>query len=97
MQMRFDGYIGFPGGLVDPGEDDVTSLNRELREEINLDTSKHQVSLSDFIISHYNKKTGIGLHFYALEMSLEELHEVEIRSLQAKDHGSEVRYFQLFY
>ena len=37
MQMRFDGLIGFPGGLVDPGEDVVQGLNRELKEEMNLD------------------------------------------------------------
>ena len=37
MQMRFDGKLGFPGGLVEPGEDIVAGLNRELVEEINLD------------------------------------------------------------
>ena len=40
LQMRFDGLIGFPGGLIDPGEDAVTGLNRELEEEIGLDTCK---------------------------------------------------------
>jgi 8-oxo-dGTP pyrophosphatase MutT (NUDIX family) len=34
MQMRFDGLLGFPGGLVDPGEEIVFALNRELEEEI---------------------------------------------------------------
>jgi len=37
LQLRFDGLIGFPGGLVDPGEDIETGLNRELVEEIGLD------------------------------------------------------------
>jgi len=37
MQMRFDGLLGFAGGLVDPGEDVCTGLNRELNEEANLD------------------------------------------------------------
>lgn len=93
MQMRFDGYIGFPGGLVDAGEDDVSSLNRELKEELNLDLSKHKITPKEYIISHYNKNTGIGLHFYALEMTLEELNEVERRSFLAKDYGSEVLFF----
>jgi len=37
MQMRFDGMIGFAGGLVDPGEEVCEGLNRELKEEANLD------------------------------------------------------------
>lgn len=36
MQMRFDGTLGFPGGLIDPGEDVLTGLNRELTEELGL-------------------------------------------------------------
>ena len=36
LQLRFDGLLGFPGGLVDPGENVVKGLNRELQEEINL-------------------------------------------------------------
>ena len=38
MQVRFDGMLGFPGGLVDPGETCIHSaLNRECQEEIALD------------------------------------------------------------
>ena len=37
MQVRFDGLLGFPGGLVDPGETVEVGLNRELVEEIALD------------------------------------------------------------
>ena len=37
MQMRFDGKMGFPGGLIDPGEQVCDGLNRELQEEIALD------------------------------------------------------------
>ncbi|XP_065223969.1 U8 snoRNA-decapping enzyme-like [Planococcus citri] len=90
MHMRFDGYIGFPGGLVDPGEDDVASLNRELIEELNLDLSKHRVEPKDHIISHYNTKNKLLLHFYGLEINLKDMEELERRALQAKDHGSEV-------
>ena len=35
--MRFDGKMGFPGGLVVEGEEVCEGLNRELREEIALD------------------------------------------------------------
>ena len=36
MQMRFDGVLGFPGGMMDKGEDPVLALNREMAEEIGL-------------------------------------------------------------
>ena len=37
MQLRHDGMLGFPGGFIDPQESIETGLNRELKEEINLD------------------------------------------------------------
>ena len=37
MQMRFDGNLGFPGGLVDPTDaTPVDGVNRELLEEMNI-------------------------------------------------------------
>lgn len=90
MQVRFDGYIGFPGGLVDPGEDPEFSLNRELQEEMNLDLMKYSIKLSNHVVSHYNKRTRLITHFYALEVSMEELKNIEARALQAKDYGFEV-------
>ena len=46
MQMRFDGAIGFAGGLVDPGEEVTQGLNRELEEEINLDIVRFTFTLN---------------------------------------------------
>jgi len=34
MQMRFDGKLGFPGGMIDQGEDVLPGMNRELVEEL---------------------------------------------------------------
>ena len=36
VKVRFDGLLGFPGGLVDDDESVEQGLNRELEEEINL-------------------------------------------------------------
>ena len=37
---RFDGTFGFPGGVIDSGEDLVSGVNRELAEEIGDETPK---------------------------------------------------------
>lgn len=87
MQMRFDGYIGFPGGLVDAGESPIEALNRELREEINLD-SRYKVKASDFICSHYSLSKQIVLHFYALKV--DDVLEIEKTALTSHDYGVEV-------
>ena len=34
MQMRFDGTLGFPGGVVDEGESPEEAVSRELSEEL---------------------------------------------------------------
>ena len=39
MHLRFDGTLGFPGGLIDENEDILDGLHRELREEINYSTT----------------------------------------------------------
>ena len=49
MQMRFDGTLGFPGGLVDAGEDPVQGLNREMHEEIGLQVGFNPFT-SDYIL-----------------------------------------------
>lgn len=90
MQVRYDGYFGFPGGLIDNGEDFVKAVNREMAEEMNLDTNLHSVSNDDYIISHWSEKKNIALHFYKLKVTMTELIEIEKRALLARDYGSEV-------
>ena len=94
--MRFDGYLGFPGGLVDHGEEIIPALNRELEEEINLDQTRFQVKHEDHIISHVNVKNRVICHFYALCVSLTEFEEIERAALSSKEHGREVRLFSPF-
>ena len=96
MQMRFDGKLGFPGGFVEPGEDIVVGLNRELIEEIKLDTTKHAITKEDFLFSHYipNKddetKSSRMRVFFAKEVTKAEYEIMEKQSLDAKEYGFEV-------
>ena len=93
MQMRFDGKLGFPGGLIDPGENVVTGLNRELLEEINLDLETHSIKREDFLFCHYisdNKdpKSSSRIRmFFAKEVTKTEFELIEKRSLDAKEYG----------
>nr|CAD7449427.1 unnamed protein product [Timema bartmani] len=90
MQMRFDGYIGFPGGLIDDGESVVQGLNRELVEEMNLDIVKFPVKDDDFVTAHFCPNKNICLNFYAKEVLYEDIKLIESSSMRAGDHGSEV-------
>uniref|UniRef100_A0A1B6E325 U8 snoRNA-decapping enzyme n=2 Tax=Clastoptera arizonana TaxID=38151 RepID=A0A1B6E325_9HEMI len=90
MQMRFDGYLGFPGGLVDKGEDSITALNREMKEEMDLDLNKYHITQRDYVVSHYSRSKMLCLHFYALEVTLKDFVQIERHSLLSKDFGSEV-------
>lgn len=48
MQLRFDGTFGFPGGLMNKGEDVATGLNRELGEEIGWDPTVNAITMKDY-------------------------------------------------
>ena len=50
--MRFDGKLGFAGGLVDGKECPVNAVNREMQEEINLDLMHHKVPCTFTLLSH---------------------------------------------
>lgn len=90
MQLRYDGYFGFPGGLIDANEDFVNAVNREMAEEMNLDINLHSVTNDDHVISHWSERKNLALHFYKLKVTMTELIEIEKRALLAQDYGSEV-------
>jgi len=75
---------------VDENEDTVTGLNRELKEEINLDLEIHPVTLGDHVVTHINHPKKFIAHFFALEVTLEQFKQIEKRCLDARDFGEEV-------
>lgn len=91
MHVRFDGRLGFPGGIIDEEDclDIKTGLNRELNEEINLD-EKYYVKQKDYCFSHINKENSWCMHFFKKEVSVQEFQEIERHALNAKEYGKEV-------
>merc|ERR1719470_807623 len=51
MHLRFDGRLGFPGGLLDAEENIETALNREISEEMGL--GNPSVSADDWLNSSF--------------------------------------------
>ncbi|XP_013782806.1 U8 snoRNA-decapping enzyme-like isoform X2 [Limulus polyphemus] len=89
MQLRFDGLLGFPGGIIEREEDIVCGLNRELQEEINLDLGRFMVREADHLISHVNHRHKFVFHFYSLPVTFEEFRAIEKQNLEATDYGNE--------
>ncbi|XP_014019797.2 U8 snoRNA-decapping enzyme isoform X1 [Salmo salar] len=92
MQMRFDGLLGFPGGLVEPSEESLEEgLSRELWEELGFSLS---VTVEDHVSSCHNPSSSSShpiTHFYARRMEEKEIREVEKAAAStATDHGHEV-------
>ncbi|XP_013871724.1 U8 snoRNA-decapping enzyme [Austrofundulus limnaeus] len=94
MQMRFDGLLGFPGGLVDAGESLEEGLNRELLEELGMAVS---VSEEDLMDSRFAPPlpgkpcAGLITHLYVKKLEEEQIQEVEKACVSsAADHGLEV-------
>ncbi|CAK6955149.1 U8 snoRNA-decapping enzyme [Scomber scombrus] len=90
MQMRFDGLLGFPGGLVNPAEETLEGgLGRELLEELGVAIP---VSIEDHVDSCYAPESSrLITHFYVKKMEEEQIREVERAAAStATDHGQEV-------
>lgn len=76
--MRFDGHIGFPGGLVDEGENPVEAVNRECWEEIGW---RGNVTQENLLFIHANKSHGVKrpcllTYFFGKELTEEALSNV---------------------
>ncbi|KAG7999751.1 U8 snoRNA-decapping enzyme [Nibea albiflora] len=95
MQMRFDGLLGFPGGLVNPSEETLEAgLGRELLEELGVALP---ISVEDHVDSCYapasspSSPSRLITHFYVKKMEEEQIKEVERAAAStATDHGQEL-------
>ncbi|XP_006268601.3 tudor-interacting repair regulator protein isoform X1 [Alligator mississippiensis] len=88
MQMRFDGLLGFPGGFVDRR---YWSLEDGLNRVLGLGLGCVRLTEADYLCSHLTEGPHrVVAHFYARQVTLEELHAVEINAVHSRDHGLEV-------
>uniref|UniRef100_A0A8C0Z3C0 U8 snoRNA-decapping enzyme n=1 Tax=Canis lupus familiaris TaxID=9615 RepID=A0A8C0Z3C0_CANLF len=91
MQMRFDGRLGFPGGLVNLQDGSLEAgLRRELSEELGEAAAHVPLERADYRSSHAGPGPRVVAHFYAKQLTLEQLLAVEKGAPRAKDHGLEV-------
>ncbi|XP_074537674.1 LOW QUALITY PROTEIN: U8 snoRNA-decapping enzyme [Halichoeres trimaculatus] len=96
MQMRFDGLLGFPGGLVNPQEESLEEgLSRELLEEVGVALP---ISLEDHVDACFAPASSpspplpfrLITHFYVKKIDEEQIREVERAAAStATDHGLE--------
>ncbi|XP_050762208.1 tudor-interacting repair regulator protein isoform X4 [Gymnogyps californianus] len=88
MQMRFDGLLGFPGGFVDRR---YWSLEDGLNRVLGLGLGCVRLTEADYLCSHLTEGPHrVVAHFYARQLTLEELHTIEISAVHSRDHGLEI-------
>lgn len=70
----------FPGGKVEPGEDDASALRRELRERLGVDDVEvhEQLSTTEREYEDYI----VELHLYRCELGTQEPQPVGVRALR---------------
>ena len=90
MQVRFDGTLGFPGGMVDEGETPEVAVNREMCEELGCSPDSCIILETDHVMLQVSHKTQFCLHSYAKQISLTTLKQMERSTVVCSDYGSEV-------
>ena len=88
MHLRFDGRLGFPGGIIDHGENIEEALNREISEEMG--EGNPVVTAADWQGSCWSDEEKLLMHFYCKEINKDEFFQLEQRGLGAEEYGVEI-------
>jgi U8 snoRNA-decapping enzyme len=88
MVHRWDGTIGFPGGIVEEGENIRQALLREIMEEIGHDITAYRND-AEFVCSHH-VSSSLETHLFALKISFEEYRTIMQNFPQSKHVLSEI-------
>ncbi|KAL3314394.1 nudix (nucleoside diphosphate linked moiety X)-type motif [Cichlidogyrus casuarinus] len=88
MQMRFDGMLGFPGGLVELGENLIEAIRRECIEEHGLGNNT-AISFEQQDYAFTTLQRDIAMHCFVKQISHEQMKQIERSSLDG-DYGREL-------
>ena len=96
MHLRFDGKLGFPGGIIDGNETVIDGVTREIKEEMNIDV---KLCPEDFVsletVEYHRQKhdkvwNKMNLYFFAKEMDESTFLQMEEKCRKAQHFGIEV-------
>ena len=105
MHLRFDGRLGFPGGIIDKvifcscyivTVTILTAQGEKIEAALNREIAEEmgegnpQVNEEDWLETCFCPEDKLLLHFYRKELTEEQFIEFEQRGLKAKEYGVEV-------
>jgi len=96
MQMRFDGKLGFTGGIIELDDESIEiGISREMQEEMGIDPKLHPLSKENFIMSQPFDCASLPdiktLYFYALRVEEDQILNIENNARHAIHYGEEVQ------